>query len=166
VVTEDLGLQLDDQDDPPTGQCLFVPDGRVYGDAWGGIDQLWWTPLEWDGAKVSEVSDGCHAGSSCLRATIDPWSGFHLYLRQAFPADTFASLRLWVRGEAGTQLHVAPSHEGERCTEQRVDVSDTWQQLTFDLATACAGFELLTSVTVQNVSARATVWLDEIEYVQ
>ncbi len=166
VVTVDLGLQMDDLDATPMGQCEFVPDGKVYGDEWGGMDQVRWTPLEWDGAHVTEVSEGCYAGSSCLRASIAQWSGFHLYLRQAFPADTFSTLRLWVRGEAGTQLLIAPSDEGERCTEQTVDVTDAWQQVTFDLTAACAGFDLLTSVTVQNTTARATVWLDEIEYVQ
>jgi len=167
VVTEDLGLQVDDLDDPPTGTCDFVPDGLVYGDAWGGIDQVKWTPLQWEGASISEVGEGCHAGSSCLRATIDQWSGFHLYLRQAFPADTFATLRLWVRAEtSGAQITVSASNEGERCTEEAVDPTPDWQEVTFDLATACAGFDLLTSVTVQNTTERATILLDDIEYVQ
>ena len=167
VVTEDLGLQVDDLDDPPTGTCEFVPDGLVYGDEWGGIDQVKWTPLEWDGTSVTEVDQGCHAGSSCLRAIMDQWSGFHLYLRQAFPADTFATLRLWARAESpGTQLGVAPSYEGDRCAEEAVELTGDWQEITFDLATTCAGFDLLTSVTVQNTSERATVLLDDIEYAQ
>jgi EXPB1-like domain 1 len=168
VVTEDLGLQVDDLDDPPTGQCDFLPDGLVYGDQWGGIDQVKWTPLEWDGANVSETDEGCHAGTSCLRATINQWSGFHLYLRQAFPVDTFSTLRLWARAEtetAGTQLTISPSNDGDRCTEQAVDLTPEWQEITFDLASACAGFELLTSVTVQNTTDRATILLDDIEYV-
>ncbi len=167
VVTVDLGLQVDDLEDPPAGQCLFVPDGQVYGDRWGGIDQVRWTPLEWDGADVRETDQGCHTGDSCLRASIEKWSGFHLYLRQAFPADTFSALQLWVCSEtAGTTLNIAPSYEGERCTEQSVTLDTDWQQVTFDLQAACAALDLLTSVTVQNTTDRATVWLDEIEYVQ
>ena len=165
IVTEDLGLQLDDLDDPPTGQCLFVPDGLVYGDEWGGIDQVKWAPLEWDGASITEIGDGCYAGTSCLRATLSQWSGFHLYLRQAFPVDTFSTLRLWVRGEtAGARITVSPSNEGDRCTELAAELTADWQELTFDLAGACAGFDLLTSVTVQNTSERATILLDEIEW--
>ena len=126
-----------------------------------------WTALEWDGTDVSESAQGCHAGDACLRATIAQWSGFHLYLRQAFPADTFATLRLWVRGEtSGTQLTLSPSFEGERCTEEAVELTGDWQEVTFDLETACAGFDLLTSVTVQNTTERATILLDEIEYAQ
>ena len=45
-----------------------------------------------------------------------------------------------------------------------MDLGSNWQEITFDLATACSGFELLTSVTVQNISDRATIMLDEIEY--
>jgi hypothetical protein len=167
VITEDLGLQVDDLDGPFPGTCEFVPDGLVYGDEWGGIDQVKWTPLAWDGASISETGEGCHAGTSCLRATIDQWSGFHLYLRQAFPADTFTTLRLWARAEtSGVQLTFAPSYEGDRCTEQAATLGPDWQEITFDLASACTGFDLLTSVTVQNTSDRATILLDDIEYAQ
>jgi hypothetical protein len=167
VITEDLGLQVDDLDDPPTGECLFVPDGLVYGDEWGGIDQVRWTPLEWDGTSVDEVGEGCYSGTSCLRATMDQWSGFHLYMRQAFPTATFSTLRLWVRAETpGVQINVSPSYEGDRCTEQTADLTPDWQEVTFDLASACVGIDLLTSVTVQHISDRAVVFLDEIEYVQ
>ena len=167
VITEDLGLQVDDLDGPFPGTCAFVPDGLVYGDAWGGMDQVKWTALEWDGASVDETSSGCYQGSSCLRATIDQWSGFHLYLRQAFPATTFSTLSIWARAETpGAQISFAPSYEGDRCAEQAVELGPDWQEITFDLPTACSGFDLLTSVTVQNTSDRATILLDEIEYRQ
>jgi len=155
---------VDGLDGPFPGTCEFVPDGLVYGDEWGGIDEVKWTALEWDGASVNETSSGCYEGSSCLSARIDQWSGFHLYLRQAFPATTFSTLSIWARADSSAQITFAPSYEGERCTEQAVEVGPEWHEITFDLATACSGFDLLTSVTVQNTSDRATILLDEIEY--
>ncbi|OIP32373.1 MAG: hypothetical protein AUK47_20665 [Deltaproteobacteria bacterium CG2_30_63_29] len=165
VVTEDLGLQFDDLEEPLAGQCAFVPDGLVYGDAWGGMDQVKWTPLLWEGATLEETDEGCHSGSSCLNVGLEQWSGFHLYLRQAFPVESFSTLHVWARGEsAGTELLLAPSNEGDRCTEQTVTLTTEWQEVTFDLAGGCAGFDFLTSVTVQNQSAKATVFLDDIEF--
>ena len=164
VQTADLGLQFDDQAAPVAGSCPFVPDGEVFGDSWGGMEGVKWTPLLWDGASIEESEGSCHEGA-CLVLTISQWSGLHLYLRQAFPVDAFDQLSFWVRSETpGTQLAVAPSHEGERCTERVLSLDESWQQVVIELDEVCAGFEQLTSVTLQNQSAEATIYLDEVVF--
>jgi hypothetical protein len=165
VQTVDLGLQFDDLGEPVSGECRFVPDGDVYTDGWGGMEGVEWTPLLWDGASLEEQSSGCQAGSRCLRVELEQWSGFHLYLRQAFPTESFSTLRFWARGDtAGTTLSVSASHEGERCEEQTVTLGEEWAQVSIDLSATCAGRSLLTSVTVQNTSPAATLYLDEMTF--
>ena len=46
--------------------------------------------------------------------------GAHFYYRQAFAPSTFSGLSVRVKGSGGGQLTLAPSGDGERCTEETI----------------------------------------------
>ncbi|MCC6524963.1 MAG: hypothetical protein IT373_20065 [Polyangiaceae bacterium] len=77
--TFDLGAQLTDQA-PGGGSCVFVPPAEVYGDGFGGIDEVRWAVNPWGEALGSETTEGCDGGTgSCLRIdSLGQYSGFHL----------------------------------------------------------------------------------------
>ena len=161
----DLGVQLTDRDPPEGEACEFVPPADVYVDAWGGIPEVLWAPNPWDGTAIAEVESGCRSGS-CLR--IDPlpqWSGFHLYYRQAFPTSTFATLSLWARAAAGAgTIDVAPNGDDGQCTVTSVAVGTDWTQITIDVASTCAGYGTLNTVTIQNTGDAFELLLDDVRW--
>ncbi len=164
----DTAAQFADPD-PSESVCIYVPDGRVYTDGWGGIDSVRWQPNPWGDTVVSETSEGCfNNSSSCLRIdNMGSWSGLHLYYWQGFPADTFSTLTMQARTLSGTMdLDAAPSHDGERCTQTQTTVSTEWIQISFDLSEACAGFSVLSSVTFSHGGPAVPLLLDDIIYAQ
>lgn len=163
----DLGAQLRDIA-PATGpSCLFEPPAVVYGDGYGGIDQVRWMMNPWNGASAQEVTQGCYGGGgSCIRVDgLGSGRGFHIYYRQSFPASTFARLSLRLRAVAGGgSLVVAPSNEGTRCAETSVTASGAeWSQVTIALASACASQAAIDSITVDARSTMSLL-LDDVRF--
>jgi len=159
----DLGVQLTDQDPPEGGSCEFVPPADVYVDGWGGIPEVRWEPNPWEGTSIEEIDSNCRAGS-CLDVTpFEQWSGFHLYYRQPFPVSTFSSLSLWARAASGEgTIDVAPNGDGGQCAVTSVPVGTDWTQITIDVASVCAGYDTLNTVTVQNTGAAFELLLDDV----
>ena len=146
--------------------CEFVPPRDVYDEEWGGIDQVRWQPNPWGDASVSEVSEGCADGSSCvLFSHLEQWAGFHLYYRQSFPTSTFSSLSLQLRVRSGSaDLVVAPSYDGERCEETSVTVGEDWTAVEIDVAAVCGALSELNALTVSNQSDTVDLMVDEVRY--
>ena len=165
--TFDLGAQLSDLQPPDGGACVFEPPATVYGDGYGGIDQVRWQMNPWGEASASETIEGCWGGSgSCVRLDrLAQWSGFHIYYRQAFPTATFATLSLRLRVASGTAtLNVAPSLEGERCAGTTVSAGTEWSEATIDLATVCGALATINAVTADNPGPTTTLFLDDVRF--
>ena len=161
----DLGAQLTDQAPVSGPACVFVPPATVYGDGYGGIDQVRWMPNPWEPAAASETSAGCYQGSCVRIDNLAQWGGLHIYYRQAFPSTTFAKLSLRVRAlSGGGEMKVAPSHEGDRCEETSISVADAWSQHTIDVKAVCAGHDLINALTIQNLGAATVLLLDDIVF--
>ena len=163
--TFDLGAQLSDQDPSAGGACDFEPPREVYVNGYGGIDQVRWMMNPWGDATDSEVSDGCFEGS-CIRVDqLGQYNGFHVYYRQAFPTSTFATLTLRLRAlSGGGEVVVAPSLEGERCTESRTVVGTEWTQVSIDIAASCGGLSELNAVTVDNPGQSMVLLVDDVVF--
>ncbi len=165
--TFDLGAQLTDQNPSSGGACVFVPPADVYTDGYGGIDEVRWTMNPWGSASASVVTDGCYEGSCIQIDDLAQWDGLHIYYRQAFPASTFSRLTLRVRALSGAgDLVVAPSHEGQRCTETVAPAVDSWSQITVDIASACASESEINAVTISNPSDAKVLLLDDVVFEQ
>jgi hypothetical protein len=164
----DLGVQFPEPGDPPGGVCAFEPPAAVYDDEWGGIDRVRWMPNPWGSTRVSETTDGCFGGSaSCVRVDgMGNWAGMHIYYGRAFPRDTYVRLELRIRTLGpDARISVSPSHEGDRCVDRSFDVTAEWTTVSFDLATDCASFDRLSSITLQGGGAAAVpLLLDEIRF--
>jgi hypothetical protein len=167
----DLGVQLDDVMPAPGGACVYEPPALIYGDEWGGIDQVRWGLNAWGEAEAGfhgEVADGCYDGSaSCVRVDqLAQWSGFHLYYRQPFPASIFARLSLRARTAAGEgMITVSPGNEGARCEGTTVAVSsEAFTEVTIQLSDVCAGIEDLSLVTVENPGPSIALVIDEVRF--
>ncbi|MCU0661225.1 MAG: hypothetical protein MUC50_02750 [Myxococcota bacterium] len=161
----DVGSQFTDQE-PLTKACEFVPPADIYVDGFGGIPQVRWDINPWGNASAQETDKGCYEGSCLVVAPLPQWAGFHLYYRQAFPTSTFASLSLRLRAESNGQLNIAPSNDGVRCAETLVDVGPTWNQLTLDIATVCAGLTQLNGITMDNPSQSMELRLDDVRLIR
>jgi EXPB1-like domain 1 len=163
--TFDLGGQLTDQDPPQGGACVFVPPAEVYGNGYGGIDQVRWTMNPWGDATASETTDGCYAGS-CIRIdSLGQYNGLHIYYRQAFPSSTFSKLSLRIRALSGPgNIRVAASLEGERCTETTAEAGSEWSIVTIDLASTCGGLSNINAVTIDNPSDTKVLLLDDVMF--
>lgn len=163
----DLGVQFADFV-PPEGTCDFTPPGEVFEDAFGGIEGVTWAPNPWgDNAAVEETDQGCANGSSaCLHVTFGQWEGAHLYYRQPFPVETFATLSLSVYGlKAPTEFVVAPSNDGERCTETTVTAAENeWSTVTITLSDVCTEGQDLNGVTFSCNSDGCDFLLDDVVY--
>lgn len=161
----DLGAQLTDQTPSQGGACVFSPPGDVYVDGYGGIDEVRWAINPWGGASAAETPDGCYAGS-CIRVdSLGQYNGFHIYYRQAFPTSTFSSLSLRLRAlSGGGELVIAPSHEGDRCTETKTTVGPDWSEVTIDVAAACGALPELNAVTVDNPGNPMVLLVDDVRY--
>ncbi|MBK8593388.1 MAG: hypothetical protein IPN77_30590 [Sandaracinaceae bacterium] len=111
----DLGVQFTDQDPSSGGACEFIPPAVVYGEEFGGIDEMRWIINPWGAAEAGPhgpYDQDCFAGSSCLRVRdLDQWTGFHLYYRQEFRAARSAP-SLQARTESGTGMD--PGHPQRR----------------------------------------------------
>ncbi|MCD6500018.1 MAG: hypothetical protein J7M25_17120 [Deltaproteobacteria bacterium] len=163
---EDMGAQFDDQS-PDDTTCPYLPPGLVYGDGYGGIDQLRWQPNPWGDATISESHENCHLGSaSCLKIDhLGNWNGFHIYYYPTFPTDTFSKLVVWGRTSKGEiQVHLGPGHEGDTCADQDVTFSTEWTQVTFDVAQGCGSLPTLSAVTLQSGAQGGSLFLDDIEF--
>jgi expansin (peptidoglycan-binding protein) len=161
----DLGVQLADQAPAAGETCEFVPPADVYVDGWGGIPEVRWQPNPWDGTEIAEVDSGCRSGSCLGVSPFEQWSGFHLYYRQPFPVDTFATLTLWARAASGEgAIDVAPNGDGGQCQVTSVALGDDWSQITVDVAGACEGLDTLNTVTVQNTGAAFELMLDDVQW--
>ncbi|MBN2526469.1 MAG: hypothetical protein JXR76_08745 [Deltaproteobacteria bacterium] len=161
----ELGIQFTQIYEP--AECAYQPPGDVYIDRFGGIEGVVWQPNPWgDNSEVKETGSGCRNGSaSCLQVQLDTWGGAHFYYRQAFPASAFTTASLWVNAAADMQLTVAPSNDGERCTEQRVALTGgQWTEVTFELATACTGFAQLNGITIAGSNTPTSMTLDDIRF--
>lgn len=164
--TQEIGAQFTDPETPPTGECAFTPPGDVYDDEFGGIDSVRWTMNPWGNATWDEASEGCYNGSaSCIRVRdMEQWGGLHIYYNQGFPPQTFTTLTLALKAVSGNgELTVAPSYEGERCTEQAVSITtDAWSEVTIPLADSCADFDLISAVTLSNRTDTLTFLIDAV----
>lgn len=152
---------------PSADACVFVPPGTVYGDGWGGIDQVRWEPNPWGKATVTEVTDDCAVSSaSCvLIQHLEQWGGFHLYYRQAFPTATFSRLSLALRARSGGgELGVAPSNDGTECEATLVQVGSEWITAQIDVAARCAGLDALNAVTISNHGQLMDLLIDEVRF--
>jgi hypothetical protein len=163
--TFDLGAQLTDQKPSTGGACVFEPPRTVYGDGYGGIDEVRWMMNPWGSARASEVTEGCFAGS-CIRVDdLGQYNGFHIYYRQAFPSDTFSTLSLRLRAlSGGGEIVVAPSADGERCTETRTTVGSEWTDVVVEVPSACTALPSINAVTVDNPSGPMVLLLDDIRF--
>ena len=165
--TFDLGAQLSDQAPSTGGACVFEPPAAVYGDGYGGIDGVRWQFNPWGEATDAETTDGCWGGTgSCIRVdSLGQWNGFHIYYRQPFPGDTFATLSLRARTGAGTgRLNVAASLEGERCVGTEVEVGPEWSEATLDLASTCGALATINAVTADNPGPAMVLFLDDVRF--
>ena len=66
----DLGVQFTDQDPSSGGTCEFLPPALVYGEEYGGIDEMRWIINAWGAAENGPngpYDQDCFAGESCLR---------------------------------------------------------------------------------------------------
>lgn len=168
--TFDLGVQLDDVDPSTGGACVYEPPAAVYDDGWGGIDEVRWAINPWGAAQsgfYGEVGEGCYGGSaSCVRVDqLAQWSGFHLYYRHPFPASTFARLSLQARTVTGEgMITVSPANETARCEGTTVPITDTFTEITIDLAGACAGIDRLSMITVENPGPDIALVLDDVRF--
>ncbi|MBN1773638.1 MAG: hypothetical protein JXB32_20410 [Deltaproteobacteria bacterium] len=165
--TFDLGAQLTDQAPASGGPCVFEPPATVYGDGYGGIDQVRWQMNPWGEASAAETADGCWGGSgSCLRVDrLAQWSGFHIYYRQPFPSATFATLSLRLRTASGAgRLNLAPSLEGERCAGTEVEVGPEWSGATLELASVCGSLAAINEVTADNPGPTMVLYLDDVRF--
>lgn len=164
----DTGVQFTDSEPEPSEPCAFVPPMNVYYDGWGGIDEVRWMPNPWGDEAVEESSEECYLGSaSCVRVGgMDQWSGMHIYHRQSFETAAFATLELQARALSGSSgsLSLTASHDGNACAEQTIDFSDAWTAVSFDVQTACAGVERISTITFQNLSDELDFALDDIHF--
>ncbi|MBW2456053.1 MAG: hypothetical protein JRI68_16160 [Deltaproteobacteria bacterium] len=161
----DLGAQLTDQTPSSGGACDFEPPAQIYGDGYGGIPEVRWAINPWGDGSDSETSDGCYDGSCIQVAQLGQYNGFHLYYRQPFPVATFATFSIRFRATSGDgELVVAPSLDGERCSETTATVGAEWSEVTVDLATVCAGFDTINGVTVDNPSSPKTLLVDDARF--
>jgi hypothetical protein len=150
--TFDTGVQLTDQAPATGGACVFEPPALVYGDGYGGITDVAWKILPWEGTDASEVTDGCYGGQgSCIRAQMPLWSGFHLHYPQAFPAGTFASLSLRLYSPGGGRVTVAVSGSGETCQTTEATVGPAWSEVTIAPGPTCSS----PSTEIQYVTVQA-----------
>jgi hypothetical protein len=162
----DLGGQMTDIAPEPGPACEYVPPGDVYVDGYGGIPEVVWMINPWGGAGASETTSGCRAGSCIRVGSLGSGRGFHIYRWQAFPVSTFATLSVWLRASSGGgEVSVSPSNDGERCAETLVTAGAEWQEVSIDVATACAGLTDLNALTV-DARADMTLLLDDVRYVR
>jgi hypothetical protein len=163
----DLGAQLTDQAPSTGGACDFEPPAVVYGDGYGGIPEVRWQSNPWGEAVASETTEGCYGGAgSCIRMdALGQYNGFHIYYRQPFPSSTFATLSLRLRAlSGGGALVVAPSNDGERCTETSTTVGSEWSEVTIDVGSSCSGLPNINAVTVDNPSEPMVLLVDEVRF--
>ncbi|MBK6575223.1 MAG: hypothetical protein IPG17_03270 [Sandaracinaceae bacterium] len=166
----DLGVQFTDQDPSSGGACEFIPPAVVYGEEFGGIDEMRWIINPWGAAEAGPhgpYDQDCFAGSSCLRVRdLDQWTGFHLYYRQEFPSSTFSSLTLQARTESGTgMIQVTLSDaEGNRCTGTVFDITETYSQISIDVGSICGGVDRIASVTIDNPGPNIGLLLDDVRF--
>jgi hypothetical protein len=169
-VSVDTGVQFSDQAPSGGGVCEFIPPAVVYGEEFGGIDEMRWIINPWSAAEngpFGPYDQDCYAGSSCLRVRdLDQWSGFHLYYRQAFPTSTFRTLSLRARTVSGAgQIQVTLSNEdGDRCEGRVFDISETYTLITLDIASLCAGVSPIASVTIDNPGPDIGLLLDDVTF--
>jgi expansin (peptidoglycan-binding protein) len=173
-VNDDLGnvpqvASLDVQFAAPTpsGDCPYEPPGVVYGDGWGGIDQLRWGPNPWTGTTITETSEGCWNGSaSCLRIDgMGDWSGLHLAYWNGIPADAFERVTLWARTLEGTaQITIGPSFDGTPCAQVAADLTPEWVLVVVAIDGACDDLEWLSAITAQNPGPAVPMLFDEIRF--
>jgi hypothetical protein len=163
----DLGAQLTDQEPATGGTCVYEPPSDIYVDGYGGIDEVRWQINPWGDATASEITDGCHGDSgSCIQLDqLGQYNGFHLYYRQPFPVATFATVSLWLRALSGEgEMVVAPSLDGDRCTETTVAVGADWTEVTVDLASVCTDLDSINGVTVDNPSSAKVLLVDDAAF--
>jgi len=169
--TFDTGVQLDDQAPAAGAACVFEPPAVVYGDGYGGITDVAWRMLPWEGTDAREVTDGCFGGQgSCIRTQMERWQGFHLYYPQAFPAGTFASLSLRLYAPAEGRITVAVSGPAGTCQTTEAEVGPAWSQVTISPSSTCSSPTTeIQFVTVQAVAVPASgdslvLLLDDVRF--
>ena len=171
-VNVDVGVQFTDQEPSSGGACEFIPPAVVYGEEFGGIDEMRWIINPWGAAEngpYGPYDQDCYAGSSCLRIRdLDQWTGFHLYYRQAFPSSTFRTLSLQARTVSGTgRIQVTLSNEnGDRCTGTTFDIGETYTEITLDIATVCAELSPIASVTIDSPGPDIGLLLDDVMFIR
>ena len=169
-VNIDLGVQLTDQAPSNGGACEFVPPAVIYAEEFGGIDEMRWMINAWGAAESGPngpYDQDCYAGTSCLRVRdLDQWSGFHLYYRQPFPTSTFSQVTLRARTVSGAgMINVAPSNDGERCANSTFAITETYTEITLDIASVCGGLDRLNALTIDNPGADIGLLLDDVRFV-
>ncbi len=164
----DLGVQFAIEETSAEGECKFTPPEDVFDENWGGIEGVGWMPNPWgDSASIDVVNDGCKDNSNaCLEVTFGQWEGAHLYYWEPFPWDIFTTISMSFRGlTSGGELSVAPSMDGERCTETPVTVMPTeWTDIEISLADVCSAGQSINGVTFSNNSERFSFVLDEVSF--
>lgn len=168
--TFDLGVQFDDMEPSTGGSCDYAPPGDIYVDEWGGIPNVPWLINPWGEAELGffgETNTDCFAGSCLLIEQLTPFDGFHLYYRTSFPPGTFAEATFRARVRSGsTDLIVAASNNGERCTDETFEIGEEWAEFAIDLATACDGVPLINGLTFTNAGGPVALLLDDVRFVQ
>ncbi|MGE0784619.1 MAG: hypothetical protein AB7S26_02950 [Sandaracinaceae bacterium] len=163
----DLGVQVDAESSG--GTCQFAAPGDVYVDQWGGIEGVRWSINPWGEAESGfhgEVTDGCFAGSSCVRLdTLGQYAGFHVTYPMHFPTSSFSRLTMQLSADIAGQLNVMPSIEGERCDMTVVDVGPGFTEVSIDVAAVCGGRAELNGFTVDNPGPRMALTLDDVRFV-
>lgn len=69
-----------------------------------------------------------------------------------------------LRADVAGELTVAPSNDGERCTETTVSVGPEWSDVDIDVAAVCAGLDRINEVTVDNGGPAMDLRLDDVRY--
>jgi hypothetical protein len=156
----DFGAQFTGDLPAVGGQCEFVPPQDVYLDGYGGIEDAAWVMNPWASASPSEVTTGC-----CIRVTgMEPASGFHIFYRQNFAPSTFKTLHFQVRAEAGSgTVDALLTSDTAACARTSVPVSEAWSEATIDIASTCAGIDLIRNVTF-NGATPLTLLFDNIRF--
>ena len=137
--TFDLGAQFDERD-VEGGSCVYIPDGTVYSDEFGGTDPVLWELNTYNGAQAGESSDDCAEGTSCIRVTnYAQWSGAVFRINDALPVGPYQELTMMLKAANGSgTVEVQVGQEGgTTCEPLEVEVGSDWVSVALDLTQGC-----------------------------
>lgn len=167
--TFDIGAQFDERS-VEGGTCVYVPDGTVYSDTFGGSDPVLWESRAYGGAEVNETEDGCAEGERCLRVTnYARFAGAVFRNNDAVPRELYTSLNLMLRapGGAGTvdiEVGQEGGEGGATCEAQEVVLDDSWTPVEIDLSTRCPGVPTLNRIVLINQTEPFEMLIDDVRF--